>query len=230
MTATDNDDQRGADPQRPLRRDAARNAERVSAAAMQVFAERGLEVSMADVAEKAGVGVGTVYRRFGDKGGLIDTLFASEVAELADFAESAQRHAGDPATAFTDFFLTLCDRLAANRGLRQILLNNTFSPSELHVSAIENFIPHAERLIAAAREAGWLRQEFATTDLLLVLTAVGAVRDLGGTDHPDLWRRMMSITIDGIRADSRNLTDCHVPGPLRDDEIRRAKGAHRRDI
>ena len=75
--------------ERPLRRDAARNRERILAAAGEVFATRGLEVTLDDIAHHAGVGVGTVYRRFRDKEQLIDALFDERMDAVVAAAENA---------------------------------------------------------------------------------------------------------------------------------------------
>ena len=81
---------RGSDPQRPLRRDAERNRARILAAAREAFAERGLVVTMDEIARRAGVGVGTVYRRFPEKELLIDALFEQRIDELVALAEAAR--------------------------------------------------------------------------------------------------------------------------------------------
>src|SRR3954466_15935276 len=73
----------------PLRRDAARNRERLLTAASELFAERGLDVTLHDIAHRAGVGVGTAYRRFANKEGAIDAAFERKVGEGAQLAEEA---------------------------------------------------------------------------------------------------------------------------------------------
>src|SRR3954451_8548625 len=72
---------------RPLRKDAERNRQRILDAARELFAERGLQATLDDVAHRAGVGVGTVYRRFPDKEQLIDALFESRLDQMAALAE-----------------------------------------------------------------------------------------------------------------------------------------------
>src|ERR1700754_1434289 len=74
---------------RPLRKDAERNRQRILTAAGELFAERGLCVTLDDVAHHAGVGVGTVYRRFPDKAELIDALFAQRMQAMCEIAEEA---------------------------------------------------------------------------------------------------------------------------------------------
>src|SRR5262249_42662504 len=76
-------------PPRPLRRDAERNRLRILDAARELCAERGLEVTLDDVAHRAGVGVGTVYRRFPDKEQLIDALFEERLVEFSAIGEEA---------------------------------------------------------------------------------------------------------------------------------------------
>src|ERR1700709_2237861 len=106
-------------PERPLRKDAARNRERILAAAGEVFAERGLDVTLDDIAHHAGVGVGTVYRRFRDKEELIDALFDARMDAVVTAAQSALA-ADDPWLGLEGFFTTIFELLAADRGLREL--------------------------------------------------------------------------------------------------------------
>jgi AcrR family transcriptional regulator len=78
-----------SDQPRPLRRDAEQNRQRILAAAREVYSERGLDVTLDDIARHAGVGVGTVYRRFPGKEALIDALFEDKVNSLLSLAEEA---------------------------------------------------------------------------------------------------------------------------------------------
>jgi AcrR family transcriptional regulator len=94
------------DGERPLRRDAARNRERILEAAGEVFATRGLEVTLDDIAHHAGVGVGTVYRRFHDKEQLIDALFDDRMDAVLTVAEEALA-ADDPWLGLEGFFVSI---------------------------------------------------------------------------------------------------------------------------
>ncbi len=105
--------------ERPLRRDAARNRERILAAAGEVFATRGLEVTLDDIAHHAGVGVGTVYRRFRDKEQLIDALFDDRMDAVVTAAEEALA-AADPWLGLEGFFVAILELQAADRGLREL--------------------------------------------------------------------------------------------------------------
>lgn len=217
----------GADPavnatppadEKPLRKDAVRSREKIVLAAMAAFAEHGLEVSIAEVADRAGVGVGTVYRRFGDKDNLIDALFAAKIEEVIQLAESALSEA-DPATAFLTFCVRCSELFADNKGLRQLMLSRQLPPTELTASAAERLGPLREAITDRAKQAGWLRESFAPSDFPVMLVAVQAVRDLGGPEHPDLWRRALRLCIDGARQDARTPSDLDVPAPLTREEL-----------
>src|ERR1700716_400947 len=108
-------------PDRPLRRDAERNRQRILEAASVVFAERGLRGSHDDIARAAGVGVGTVYRRFPDKEQLIDALFEARVEEIADGARAAVENP-DPGDALVDFLMRTQELQSKDRGLKEIVL------------------------------------------------------------------------------------------------------------
>src|SRR3981189_2924950 len=87
---------------RPLRRDAERNRQQILLAARAAFAERGVEVTLDEIAQRAGVGVGTIYRRYANKDELIDELYEDIVAEIATVAEAALAQP-DPWKGFVDF-------------------------------------------------------------------------------------------------------------------------------
>ena len=112
------------DVERPLRRDAQRNRQRILAAARREFAERGLDVSMDDIARAAGVGVGTVYRRFPDKEQLIDALFEDRMAEMVELVERCLA-IEDPWDGFVTFLAEMCGRQSADRGLKELLLSTS---------------------------------------------------------------------------------------------------------
>src|SRR5207244_7455255 len=109
---------------RPLRRDAERNRQRILDAARVVFAERGLSGSHDDIARQAGVGVGTVYRRFPDKEQLIDALFEARIGEVAEVARAAVGNP-DPWEALVGFVIRAQELQSQDRGLKEIVLGGT---------------------------------------------------------------------------------------------------------
>ena len=111
--------------ERKLRADAARNRQRVLTAAAEVFAKRGLDVSLDEVAHAAGVGVGTVYRRFPNKETLVDALFEDKIENMVGLAREAMEFE-DPWEGFVHFIEHALEWQMRNRGLRDVLLRSEF--------------------------------------------------------------------------------------------------------
>lgn len=111
--------------ERKLRADAARNRQRVLTAAAEVFAKRGLDVSLDEVAHAAGVGVGTVYRRFPNKEALVDALFEDKIENMVVLAREAKAFE-DPWEGFVHFIEHALEWQMRNRGLRDVLLRSEF--------------------------------------------------------------------------------------------------------
>src|SRR6202035_2262707 len=105
--------------ERPVRGDAERNRQRILAAAARVFTERGLDATLDEVARAAGVGVGTVYRRFPDKEALVAALFRERIDNLVTVAENACAGA-DPWQAVVSYLEYAAAALAGDTGLRQL--------------------------------------------------------------------------------------------------------------
>src|SRR3954452_25004691 len=106
--------------QAPLRKDAARNRERLLAAASELFAERGLNVTLNDIAHRAGVGVGTAYRRFANKEEVIDALFEQRLQEVAAVAQESVQDP-DPWNGLVSFLERSLDMQFGDRGLNEII-------------------------------------------------------------------------------------------------------------
>jgi len=186
-----------AAPERVLRRDAERNRRRIIDGARVVFAERGLRGSYDDVAREAEVGVGTVYRRFPDRQQLIDVLFEESIADVLEVVETALA-AEDPWEGLVHFIVGLQERQCADRGLRELVFGSDQSASRL-ASTRAQFVPRIDRLIARAREAGVVRNDFHSTDLGIMQLAVCAIADATRDTAPDAWRRTLSVLIDGLQ-------------------------------
>jgi AcrR family transcriptional regulator len=182
---------------RPLRKDAARNLERILAAAREVFAERGLEVTLDDIAHHAGVGVGTVYRRFADKEQLIDALFDERLDSIAARAESATEIA-DPWLALETFLEGILGELANDRGLRELSFAGRHG-RERGARARARIDPLVDVLVARAHASGQLRADVVATDVMFVQKMVCAVIDMTRDVSRDAWRRYLTIVLDGLR-------------------------------
>lgn len=199
---------------RPLRRDAERNRLRILEAAREVFAERGFDASLDQVAAHAGVGVGTVYRRFPDKDALIDALFEERIGDVAAAGQRALG-ASDPWEGIIDFVRYASAVQARDRGLRQALLSRGADKTE---RAREKMIPIMTELVTRAQQAGSLRADLDPLDLPLVDLMVSTVADRTREVSPEIWQRALTIIMDGL-ATSRE-TPTPLPGkPLDRDQL-----------
>lgn len=183
---------------RPLRRDAEQNRVRILDAARAAFAECGLDVSMDAIARRAGVGVGTVYRRFPDKEVLIEALFEQRLDELVGIATDAASER-DPWTALARLLEGFVTAQAADRGLRDLLLSSAHAEQRV-ARARERIAPVADGIVARAQEAGRLRDDVVGTDLALVQFMLVALVDYTREVEPEVWRRFLAIVLDGLRA------------------------------
>jgi AcrR family transcriptional regulator len=187
------------DTDRPLRRDAERNRRRILEAAADVFAERGLGATMDDIAARAGVGVGTVYRRFPDKELLIEALLEERLADIADRAERLLE-ADDPWEALIGFLDYTLEQQAVDRGLRDLLHSSAHGRDRI-ARVRERIIPVVETLVERAQRAGQMRPDVRGTDLALVQVMIGdAATGFTRAVAPEAWRRAFAIVVDGLRA------------------------------
>ncbi|MCX4097048.1 TetR/AcrR family transcriptional regulator [Nocardia sp. alder85J] len=205
---------------RRLRADAARNQQRILTAARQLFAERGLDVTLDDVAEAAGVGVGTVYRRYANKQELIAEVFERHVTAMAEAAESAHAHP-DPWAGLVELLEYACRHIADNRGLGAVMLELP-DAMERFESMRDRVKPAVATVIDRAREAGVLRPGIAASDFFAIIGMVESIAAFSRSVNTDVWRRYLAIVLDGIRGDSQPRQELSVP-PLREDEIDKAK-------
>lgn len=205
-----------------MRADAARNQLRILCAARRLFAERGLEVTLDDVAEAAGVGVGTVYRRFANKQELIAEVFEQAVADMVEATEAAYRNS-DPWAGLAELFEWSCQHMAANRGFGEVILELP-DALERFVSVRDHIKPAVGRIMRRASEAGVLRPGIGEADFFAMVTMVESVAAFARPVNPGLWRRYMTIVLDGIRADTLPRQPLTTPA-LTDAEIDRAKAA-----
>jgi AcrR family transcriptional regulator len=202
--------------ERPLRKDAERNRRRILDAAGEVFAEQGLGVGFDEIAHRADVGVGTVYRRFQDKQALIDALFEHQLDTIAAIAEESLE-IEDGWEGLERFFRVALEKQAHNRGLKELLLGAGISDQGGCAGRSRDRIAlPVSRLVARAQEQGTLRADASLTDVPLVQLMVGAVADYTRDVDPEVWRRFLTIVLDGLRADGHARSP--MPGPPLDRE------------
>jgi AcrR family transcriptional regulator len=180
-----------------LRADAERNRQRILEAAAEVFTERGFEATLDDVARRAGVGVGTVYRRFPDKATLAGALFTDRVDALVALAERAQNER-DTWTALVSFLEQAAGMLAGDRGLRELLMY----AAQGHVGAgyaRDRMRPAVECLLKRAQADGHVRTDLAGTDMALIEFMLAATAEYTRHVRPDVWRRYLTLILDALR-------------------------------
>lgn len=185
-------------PDRPLRRDAERNRQRILDAARELFAEHGLGITLNDIAHHAGVGVGTVYRRFPDKAQLIEELFEQRLEDLVGLA-SAALDEPDAWHGLKTFLRRALELQANDRGVKDLITASTDGLDRV-AKIRSRLLPIGLELVARAREAGQIRTDIAAQDLpviqLMLSTLIDASRDVS----PDLWRRYLGIITRGLSA------------------------------
>jgi AcrR family transcriptional regulator len=204
--------------ERPLRKDAERNRRRILDAAAELFTERGLGVTLNDIAHHADVGVGTVYRRFPDKELLIDALFEERVEEILALAEEALANP-DPWDGLAGFLERGLELQARDKGLKQLLLGTPQGCARVG-GVRDRMFPLVTALVERAREAGVLRPDIEATDLPVIQWMVGAVVDHGRDVQPELWRRYLALVLRGMRAEPELAAPLSVSA-LTDDQLQR---------
>ena len=184
-----------AEPRR-LRADAARNRQALIDAAQRLFAERGLTVTLDDIAAEAGVNVATAYRHFANKQELAGAFLRQKIDQAITIAEEAAEDE-DPWRGLCAFFDRTLELMVANRGLQDV-----FTPghaAEWLERLDERIEPVLRRLIERAQQAGSLRAEIEPGDLGVVLQMLATVSDIPTDDQPMLLRRYLQLALAGLR-------------------------------
>ena len=176
---------------KPLRRDAAANRERVLAAAAEVFHEQGLAAGMEDVAARAGVGVGTVYRRFPSREALLEALLDGLLDDWLRIAEDALRQPDGRGLAA--FLRDVGELQSTPRGAVMRLWRSSAVQGKR--DAVHD---RMRALVADAQRAGTCRDDVTVDDLVGVLVALRALRETRVGIEPD-WRRHLDLCLAGLR-------------------------------
>ncbi len=198
-----------ADKPRAMRRDAVANRERLLVAARALFAEVGFEVTLDDIARRAGVGVATAYRRFANKGELLDAIFVEQTVELAAAADAGLADP-DPWHGLVSYLEQSLALQLRDKGLAQIVSGDRISV-EQHDWNREVMAPKNRALVARAREAGVLRDDVEGTDLTFIRVGLNAIMTLSRDAYPDLYRRYLHLMLDGLRAEPGRPTPLPTP-------------------
>ena len=191
-----------------LRRDAEANRQRILDAAGRLMAKRGLATPLEDIAAAAGVGIGTLYRRFPSRSDLIAALFEDRVrAALAD--AEASLNIPDGWEALTWFLEQSAAREIADRGLAQVIQQGMGSRSIETLR--ERFAPIAEKIFERAIASGRLRPDVTPTDLAVIERMVVAAGVMTVHIDAEIWRRYLTLVLDGLLTKRAGPTPPELP-------------------
>jgi len=176
--------------QRPVRRDAARNYDALLAAAREAFAEHGSEASLEDIARRAGVGIGTLYRNFPTRRALFESVYADEVNALC---RSAVEFAGlEPWEALTAWLERFAGYMVTKRAVREALEDE----SEIFQACRDSMYAAGGPLFERAQRAGAARADMDFGDLLRMVAGITATAFVDDAQRD----RVLAIAMDGVRA------------------------------
>ena len=177
----------------PLRRDAAENRSRLIAAAVDVFNDEGIDAGVELIAKRAGVGVGTLYRRFPTKEALIRHLVGEMLAEMTAAAVTAAEL--PDGRGLERFVRAAADQLAAHRGCLQRLWNR--EPEDL--AALEQLRARIDDLVDDARRVGSVRAGITRADITAVMWSLQGVIDNAGEAGAETCSRLLDVVFAGLR-------------------------------
>jgi AcrR family transcriptional regulator len=179
---------------RPLRREAAANRERLLDAARKVFADRGLDAGVDEIARAAGVGMGTLYRRFPTKQALVDELVGDMRRQLLEIGRRAARGGEDDGL---ETLLFEAGRLQAREPSCVHFLWNTSTSGQ---EAVDDFLAILAQLLDRGQAAGRIRADVAVTDVWVALWSLRGILEMTRGTAPNAWKRHVRLMIAGMSA------------------------------
>ena len=187
-----------APPSPPLRADAERNRRRILDAARAVYAEHGLGVGVDAVAREAGVGVGTLYRRFPTKQDLLRAIVEDRVERLAArFGEAAKL--ADPWEAFVRAAEEFAEAIARDRAFFEVVQH--VEPGAAH-AARERTLKALGPILRRAQKAGAVRDDLVIEDVPALCAVAARLPAWRLEQQPELWRRYLGVVLDGVRPEA----------------------------
>jgi AcrR family transcriptional regulator len=189
-------------PSRPLRADAARNRTRVLDAARTAFAEAGLDVGVEEIARRAGVGKGTLYRRFPTKEALVRAIFEDILGDLERLARATDAEP-DARSAFARFLGDAARMQASNQGFYDVVAQR-LGAAALTADQRRRLLDAAGRPLRRAQEAGVVRSDLVPEDVQLMLRMLGATTRPApdGQSMDERWPRYLGLLLDATRPDA----------------------------
>lgn len=201
-----------------MRRDAERNRLLILAAARDVFAQRGLDGALDEIARQAGLGVGTVYRHFPNREALTEALFADGLDAIAELIEkaSAMPKAWD---GLRHFMYSAAQMQSQDKGLRDVMFSGGESVHESHELMRQRIKPALDALVQRAQREGDMRADLTATDVAVMELAVLGAAEFTFAAAPDVWRRHLAIMLDGMRVRPGCDYEPLNQPPIDDDEL-----------
>jgi len=182
---------------RPMRADAQRNYARLLDAARAAFVERGADdVSLEEIARRAGVGIGTLYRHFPTRQALLEAVYRDQVDTLSARAEELLR-TESPEAALAEWMRALLEFSSTKRSMTAALLATLGTDSELLSACVTVIRTAAEALLARAQQAGVVRPDADAGDLMRLVHAVNIATEKA--PDPGQADRMLALILDGLR-------------------------------
>lgn len=187
---------------RPQRADARRNRERIVAAAREVLAEQGIEAQMDDIAARAGVGVGTVYRHFPTKDALVGALAAQHFEAITALAVSALEAPGTPGERLEGFLWDSARRMRGDAALAEIM---TERPEAMGTAVADQgpLFDATDALVQDAVASGELRADASGADIPTIMCGLGSVMTKQHLGTVGGWERYLTLMLDGLRPPGR---------------------------
>jgi AcrR family transcriptional regulator len=179
----------------PMRADARRSRAKLLEAATAAFAENGADAPLDDIARRAGVGIGTLYRHFPTRLDLQAAVFRSQVQSVCDTADDLIVNA-TPEQAFVGWLRAMAAYLTTKRGLSKALIGSLGKDSELISGCWKAMHDTAERLLAHAQETGVLRPDITSNDVLRLMHGISMATE----QSPEDTDRLLAVMFDGLRA------------------------------
>ena len=184
-----------------MRADARRNRERIIQAAREAFAEDGADTQMDDVARRAGVGVGTLYRHFATKDLLVGELVRLKLSDFAAIVRARLEQGGDPWETFKGAVLDQANVMASDAVHQSMVFATTPESVAQAQSGIDAIQEAWGEVLRRAKDAGEIREDFSVDDIRTMMCGLGSMMaaDRLGVMPYD-WRRQLEFTLDGVRA------------------------------
>ncbi|EKX63292.1 TetR/AcrR family transcriptional regulator [Streptomyces ipomoeae] len=184
-----------------MRADAQRNAQKLRAAAAELFHERGLQAPLKEIARRAGVSHGTLYNLFGSREALIDEVVTDLAAGRLDAVAEEALAREDAWDGFAYYIEKLCEMQLTDPVIADVVTGRYPGAARL-MAVCERARVAAVRIIERAQRSGALRPDFTNEDLLFVFAANAQLSRAAKDTAPDAWRRGVALALDGLRTEA----------------------------